>query len=45
MKERGRVSGSGCILKDHLVVYQNALHKSCKNIYFEQQDVRLFSEE
>ena len=45
MKEMGWVSGSGCILKDHLVVYQNALHKSCKNIYFEQQDVRLFSEE
>lgn len=45
MKEMGWVSGSGCILKDHLVVYQNALHKSCKNIYFGQQDVRLFSEE
>lgn len=43
--EMGWVSGSGCILKDHLVVYQNALHKSCKNIYFEQQDVRLFTEE
>lgn len=35
----GGVSGSVCILKDHLVVYQNALHKSCKNIYFEQQDM------
>lgn len=35
----GWVSGSACILKDHLVVYQNALHKSCKNIYFEQQDI------
>ena len=29
MKEMGWVSGSGCILKDHLVVYQNALHKRC----------------
>lgn len=35
----GWVSGSACILKDHLVVYQNVLHKSCKNIYFEQQDI------
>ena len=43
--EMGWVSGSGCILKDHLVVYQNALHKSCKNMYFKQQDVRLFTEE
>lgn len=33
----------GCILKAHLSVNQNAPHKSCKNLDYKQQYVRLFT--